>query len=238
MTKFVFHPANSRGHVSHGWLNAYHSFSFASWQNPERVHFGKLRVLNDDTIEAGKGFGTHPHDNMEIITIPLSGSLEHKDSLLNGAVIRSGEVQVMSAGKGILHSEFNSSASGPVNLFQIWIFPKIKNVQPRYGKAAFDVNDRRNKFQLLVQPGPVDSGLWIYQDAFLSMGNFEKNFLGTYSVHKAGNGVYMMVVKGVFEINGELLSQKDALGVWNTHNIQFLSKADNSELLMIEVPMN
>lgn len=238
MTNYMLHPASSRGHADHGWLNAHHSFSFASWYNPERIHFGVLRVLNDDMVAPGKGFGMHPHDNMEIITIPLSGSLEHKDNMGNGEVIRAGDVQLMSAGTGVFHSEFNPSHEEEVSLFQIWIFPKLKNVKPRYDQKTFDVNDRINKLQTLVQPGPADKGLWIYQNAWLSMGKFDADKNAEYIIHKNGNGAYTMAVSGSFEIEGHTLYKRDAIGISNTKNFSFTAKEPGSELLVIEVPMN
>ncbi len=197
-----------------------------------------LRVLNDDIVAPGKGFGMHPHDNMEIITIPLSGSLEHKDNMGNGAVIRSGDVQLMSAGTGVFHSEFNPSKNEAVSLFQIWIFPKLKNVKPRYDQKSFDVKDRINKLQTLVQPGPTDKGLWIYQDAWLSMGKFDEGLKSEYIINRKGNGAYVMVVTGSFEIDGHTLRKRDAIGISNTDKFSFTSKEEGSELLVIEVPMN
>lgn len=238
MTNYILHPASGRGHADHGWLNAHHSFSFASWYNPEKVHYGMLRVLNDDIVAPGKGFGMHPHDNMEIITIPLSGSLEHKDNMGNGEVIRAGDVQLMSAGTGVFHSEFNPSKDEEVSLFQIWIFPKLKNVKPRYDQKTFDVINRHNKLQTLVQPGPSEEGLWIYQDAWLSMGKFDADFTSDYSVNKNGNGAYVMVVNGTFEIDGHTLNKRDAIGISGTDKFSFTAKEEGSELLLIEVPMN
>jgi hypothetical protein len=238
MTNYTLHPASSRGHVNHGWLNAHHSFSFASWYNPERIHFGVLRVMNDDIVACGNGFGMHPHENMEIITIPLSGSLEHKDNMGNGAVIHAGDVQVMSAGRGVFHSEFNPSVEEEVSLFQIWIFPKLKNVKPRYDQMTFSGKDRINKLQTIVKPGPSKEGLWIYQDAWLSMGKFEVGLKSGYSTHKKGNGVYVMVVSGSFEIDGYLLNKRDAIGISSINRFSFASIEAGSELLVIEVPMN
>lgn len=197
-----------------------------------------LRVLNDDIVAPGKGFGMHPHDNMEIITIPLTGSLEHKDNMGNGEVIRSGDVQLMSAGTGVFHSEFNPSQDEAVSLFQIWIFPKLKNVKPRYDQKTFDVSDRINKLQTLVQPGPTDKGLWIYQDAWLSMGKFDTGSKSDYTINRKGNGAYVMVVTGSFEIDGHTLNKRDAIGIWNTDKFSFTSNEEGSELLIIEVPMN
>ncbi len=197
-----------------------------------------LRVLNDDIVAPGKGFGMHPHDNMEIITIPLSGALEHKDNMGNGTVIRSGDVQLMSAGTGVFHSEFNPSKDEAVSLFQIWIFPKLKNVKPRYDQKTFDVKDRINKLQTLVHSGPTDKGLWIYQDARLGMGKFDSGIRSEYSINSKGNGAYVMVVNGSFEIDGHVLNKRDAIGISNTDKFSFTAKEEGSELLVIEVPKN
>ncbi len=234
--KTLIHKSNTRGHANHGWLDAHHSFSFGQWYNPERVHFGKLRVLNDDIVKAGFGFGKHPHDNMEIITIPLSGALEHKDSTGGHGVIAKNDVQVMSAGSGIEHSEFNHSKTEDVNLFQLWIFTNKENVAPRYGQQTFSAADRQNKFQTVVSPFGND-GLWIYQDAWISLGNFDAENSSSYQVKKQGNGIYLLVIEGEVEIDGNILSKRDAIGVWDTDAINILSKK-NSEILLVEVPMN
>lgn len=234
--KTIIHKSETRGHVNHGWLNAKHSFSFGQWYNPERVHFGLLRVLNDDIVKAGFGFGKHPHDNMEIITIPLSGALEHKDSTGGHGVIKKFDVQVMSAGSGIEHSEFNHSKTEDVNLFQIWIFTNQKNVAPRYDQKTFLPDERQNKFQTVVKPHGND-GLWIYQNAFISLGNFDENTNTTYSINSKGNGVYVMVVDGEIEIDGNTLNKRDAIGIWDTDIINISTKT-KTELLVIEVPMN
>ena len=180
MKNTVLHKANTRGNANHGWLNAYHSFSFASWYNPERVQFGVLRVLNDDTVAAGMGFGTHPHDNMEIITIPLEGDLAHKDSMGNQATIKTGDVQVMSAGTGIQHSEFNPNADLQTKLFQIWLFPKYRNVEPRYQQITLDVSQQKNNFAQVLSPNADDEGVWIHQDAWFFLADFDKDFSKTY----------------------------------------------------------
>jgi redox-sensitive bicupin YhaK (pirin superfamily) len=236
--KTTIHKSDSRGHADHGWLNAHHSFSFASWHNPEKVHFGMLRVLNDDIVQEGKGFGTHPHDNMEIITIPLKGSLQHKDSMGNTSIIKAGEVQVMSAGSGVSHSEFNPSETDPVNLFQIWIFPDKKDVEPRYDQKEFNSADRKNKFQTIISPKDkvIDGSMWIHQNAHLSLGNFDKSKVFNYDVRSKGNGVYVMVINGKIEVDGKTLGKRDAIGIEDTDKINFKSIED-SELLLIEVPM-
>jgi len=235
--KKIFHPANERGHANHGWLNAYHSFSFANWHDEAKVRFGLLRVLNDDTIAPGMGFGTHPHDNMEIVTIPLSGVLEHKDSMGNIGQIKPGEIQAMSAGSGIYHSEYNGSKTEETRLFQIWVFPKVKNISPRYDQRKFNVNDRKNKFHIIVSPEKSDKTMWINQDAYFALGNFEKDHTAEYVIQHPGNGVYIMMIEGAIEIDGQKLSRRDAIGIWDTDKV-ILRSSVNSELLVIEVPMN
>jgi redox-sensitive bicupin YhaK (pirin superfamily) len=234
--KTILHKSETRGHANHGWLDAHHSFSFGQWYNPERVHFGKLRVLNDDIVKAGFGFGKHPHDNMEIITIPLSGALEHKDSTGGHGVIAKNDVQVMSAGSGIEHSEFNHSKTEDVNLFQLWIFTSKENVSPRYDQQTFSATDRQNKFQTVVSPFG-NEGLWIYQDAWVSLGNFDAENVSCYNIKKEGNGIYLLVIEGEIEIDGQILSKRDAIGIWEIDKINFLSK-NNTEILLVEVPMN
>ena len=235
MMKTVFHAANSRGHADHGWLNAKHSFSFASWHNPERIHFGMLRVLNDDIVAGGMGFGKHPHDNMEIITIPLAGSIQHEDSMGFSEVIHAGEVQVLSAGTGIYHSEYNPSPDQELNLFQIWIFTKQKQVEPRYAQRKYELNE--DTFTELV--GPEESGIstWIHQDAWLSMGAFKAGSSQEYQLKKQGNGIYLMLVEGQIKIGDQLLTQRDAIGISQTNQIQIEIEA-NAKILVIEVPMN
>ncbi|HEY4800323.1 MAG TPA: pirin family protein [Bacteroidia bacterium] len=236
MKKILF-PASERGHADHGWLNAYHSFSFANWFDENKIHFGLLRVLNDDTIAHGAGFGMHPHDNMEIVTIPLQGILEHKDSMGNIGQIRPGEIQAMSAGTGVFHSEYNGSKTEATKLFQIWVFPKQKNIQPRYDQRKFDVSERKNKFQTIVSPIKSEHTMWINQDAYFSLGNFEKGKTADYSIQHPKNGTYVMVIEGEIEIAGEKLSRRDAIGIWETDKISFKINSD-AELLVIDVPMN
>lgn len=237
MTKSVLHKANTRGHVNHGWLDTYHTFSFANYYNPERVHFGKLRVLNDDLIEAGQGFGMHPHNDMEIITIPLEGDLEHKDSMGNVVVIKHGDVQVMSAGTGIYHSEYNHNDDRPVKLLQIWVFPNRKGVTPRYDQITLDVNDRRNKFQQIVSPNPDDEGVWIHQDAWFHLAQFDKDFSLDYNIKKQGNGVYAFVINGEFEVNGQKSGARDGYGLWDLEKITVKALTQDAEILLIDVPM-
>ncbi len=236
MTKSILHKAETRGHANHGWLNAHHSFSFASYYNPERTHFGVLRVLNDDEIAAGMGFGTHPHDNMEIITIPLEGALEHKDSMGNTAVIRSGDVQVMSAGSGITHSEYNASKTDPLKLLQIWIFSNKKNVTPRYDEITLKKEERKNNLQQILSPNPDDAGVWIHQDAWFHMGDFDAGQKQEYQLKKSGNGIYLFVIKGKVFVNENLLDTRDAIGIWDADSITIMADT-NCEVLVMDVPM-
>ncbi len=238
MANSILHKSGSRGHANHGWLNSYHTFSFANYYNPERMHFGVLRVLNDDAISGGTGFGTHPHDNMEIISIPLEGELEHKDSMGNVTVIKKGEIQVMSAGTGIQHSEYNRKKDSETKFLQIWVFPNKKNVTPRYDQILLDVNQRQNKLQQVLSPNPNDEGVWIHQDAWFHMGNFEKDKTTTYAFKKSGNGVYAFVLNGSFQLNGETLGSRDGFGIWNTNELKLQALTDNSEILLMEVPMS
>ena len=238
MANQLIHKAATRGHADHGWLRTNHTFSFADYYNPERVHFGALRVLNDDYIAGGMGFGTHPHDNMEIITIPLEGDLEHKDSMGNGTVIKHGDVQVMSAGTGITHSEYNHNKTKPVQLLQIWVFPNKRNVTPRYDQITLDVNQRHNKLQQILSPNSDDEGVWIHQDAWFHIGRFDQNFETTYTWKKQGNGVYVFVIKGDITVNGTALNERDGSGIWNTDTMTIQANSANAELLIMEVPMH
>ena len=238
MANQLIHKAATRGHADHGWLRTNHTFSFADYYNPERVHFGALRVLNDDYIAGGMGFGTHPHDNMEIITIPLEGDLEHKDSMGNGTVIKHGDVQVMSAGTGITHSEYNHNKTKPVQLLQIWVFPNKRNVTPRYDQITLDVNQRHNKLQQILSPNSDDEGVWIHQDAWFHIGKFDQNFETTYTWKKQGNGVYVFVIKGDITVNGTALNERDGSGIWNTDSMSIQANSADAELLIIEVPMH
>ena len=235
--KTILHKSEDRGHADHGWLNAHHSFSFASWYDPSRVHFGMLRVLNDDIVAPGEGFGMHPHNDMEIITIILKGALQHKDNMGNGSVIKPGDVQVMSAGTGVMHSEFNPSPTEEVNLFQLWIFPKEKNIKPRYDQKSFEIADRKNKIQTVASGFKKNDELYIHQDAALSLTNLEKEKTISYSINRKDNGVYVLVINGSVKINGAVLNKRDAMGVWETENVEIKSLQD-SELLIVEVPMN
>ncbi len=229
--------AGSRGHKYHGWLDTYHTFSFAGYYNPNRVHFGALRVVNDDFVEGGEGFGTHPHDNMEIVSIPLKGALEHRDSMGNGSVIHAGEVQVMSAGTGITHSEFNADKDKELNFFQIWVFPNKENVNPRYDQQKFDLEGKKNQLVQVVSPDPDDDGLWVHQDSWFNLGVFDKEKHTNYKIRKAEDGLFVMVIEGQFEVCGEVLSKRDAMGITDIDFVQIKSLADNAKILLIEVPM-
>lgn len=232
----IIHRASERGHANHGWLDAHHSFSFANWYDPNKIHFGMLRVLNDDIVAPGQGFGMHPHNDMEIITIILKGALEHKDNMGNGSVIRPGDVQVMSAGSGVLHSEFNPSSSEEVNLFQLWIFPKEKGITPRYDQKTFNPDLRKNNIQLVASGFKKNGELYIHQDAAISLGSVDKNSSIDYRMNQKENGVYMMVVEGSIEVNDEKLLKRDAIGVKGTESIHIKAESD-SQILFIEVPM-
>lgn len=232
----VLHKANTRGHANHGWLDTSHTFSFAHYYDPTRVHFGALRVLNDDFVDGGMGFGRHPHDNMEIISIPLSGDLEHKDSMGNVAVIKQDDVQIMSAGTGIYHSEYNKNKDKKVNFLQIWVFPKVRNIEPRYDQITFKPEDRVNKLQQIVSPSKTDEGVWINQDAWFHLGNLKQGFKTDYAVKLKGNGVYAFVISGDVTINGQALNKRDGFGVWDVEKLSISADSD-AELLLMEVPM-
>lgn len=232
----VVHRANSRGYANHGWLQAHHSFSFANYYDAKRMHFGVLRVLNDDIIEGGKGFGMHPHENMEIITIPLDGDLVHKDNMGNTSVIKHGDIQVMSAGSGVYHSEYNYNADKDLSLFQIWLFPNKKNVQPRYDQISIREISEENKLFQILSPNKTDQGVWIHQDAWFYLGNFKTNISETYRPKKGTNGVYLMVINGEVEINGTLLFERDAIGLWDTKEVELKTISD-ADVLLMEVPM-
>ena len=235
--KKIFHSALSRGEANHGWLKAKHSFSFANYYNSERVQFGALRVLNDDIIAPGMGFGTHPHDNMEIITIPLEGALEHKDSMNNIGVIEANEIQVMSAGSGVYHSEYNKNKDQSLNLLQIWVFPNKNNVTPRYDQKNIKDFKKVNSFYPIVTPNKNGPGMWIHQDAWFHLGEFDKKTRINYNINKKGNGVYVFSIEGSVQIDGESLEKRDALGVWDTESFDLFTN-QNSRILLIEVPLN
>lgn len=236
METTILHKANTRGDANHGWLHSKHTFSFANYHNPERMHFGVLRVLNDDIVSPGMGFGTHPHDNMEIISIPLEGDLEHKDSMGNLAVIKEGDVQVMSAGTGIKHSEFNKNKDKDVKFLQIWIFPNKKNVTPRYDQISIRDIKKENEFYQVLSPNANDQGVWIHQDAWFHLGNFDKDVETSYTLKKTGNGMYFFILEGEMQIGNQIVSKRDGFGVWNTDKIN-LKSLSNSRVLLMEVPM-
>ncbi|WP_268122578.1 pirin family protein [Roseivirga pacifica] len=233
--KTVVHTADSRGYANHGWLKSRHTFSFAGYYDPERVHFGALRVLNDDEVAAGQGFGTHPHDNMEIVSIPLFGDLEHKDSTGRHKVIKQGDVQIMSAGTGIQHSEYNHNADQDVHFLQIWVFPKKRGIEPRYEQKSYSAEDRMNKWQTVVSPEGGEA-VWINQDAYFSLANLDAGETLTYKTNKAGNGVYLFVLNGEVTAAGEKLDTRDAVGVSETDSFE-VKAGSYAEVLAIEVPM-
>lgn len=234
--KTILHKADTRGQANFGWLNSRHTFSFGQYYNPERIHFGMLRVLNDDIVAGGGGFPTHPHDNMEIVSIPLKGALAHKDSTGNEKVITTGEVQIMSAGSGLYHSEYNASKEDEVNFLQIWVFPKEKDIVPRYDQRVFPEEGRENKLQTVVAPNDSNA-LWINQDAWFSLADLETESSIDYPINKAGNGLYVFVLDGQVTIDHQDLKKRDALGIWNIEQVT-ISSTENSKLLLIEVPMN
>jgi redox-sensitive bicupin YhaK (pirin superfamily) len=235
--KTILHKAGTRGHAHHGWLDSYHTFSFAGYYDTARIHFGALRVLNDDKVAGGMGFGAHPHDNMEIISIPTSGELEHKDSMGNVQVIKQGDVQVMSAGTGIQHSERNKNHKEEVKFFQIWVFPKEKNVEPRYDQKHFSDADKHNNLLTVVSPlGTPDGGVQIHQDAWFSLGKLDKDFSTAYRLKKKENGVYAFVIEGDVTINGEKLNRRDGIGITETDELKITADTD-AYLLLIEVPV-
>jgi quercetin 2,3-dioxygenase len=236
MTNTILHKADTRGDANHGWLHSKHTFSFANYYNPERMSFGSLRVLNDDIVEAGMGFGTHPHDNMEIISIPLEGDLEHKDSMGNVTVIKHGDIQVMSAGTGIFHSEYNKNKDRRVKFLQIWVYPNKNNVTPRYDQITLNIADRHNKLQQIVSPNADDAGVWIHQNAWFHLGNFDKGVTTAYKIRQSGNGVYAFILKGDVSINNQPLNTRDGFGTWNVESISIVADTD-AEILLMEVPV-
>jgi redox-sensitive bicupin YhaK (pirin superfamily) len=235
--KTIMHQAAGRGGANFGWLNSKHSFSFGHYYDPEKMGFGLLRVLNDDQVQPGMGFGEHPHDNMEIVSIPLKGALEHKDSTGTNEVIRRGEVQIMSAGTGLRHSEYNHSKTEPVEFLQIWVMPKERNIQPRYEQKMFEVADRENKFQTVVSADRGDAGVWINQDAWFSLANMQAGTTLEYNTKKKGNGAYIFVLEGSLEIAGQKLGRRDAIGISEYEQLS-MTASEGAEVLVIDVPMN
>ena len=234
--KSVIHRATTRGYIDHGWLKTYHTFSFAGYYDKSRVHFGLLRVLNDDIIEAGEGFGTHPHDNMEIVTIPIYGELAHKDSMGHEEVLTANEVQVMSAGSGLTHSEYNASDKDPVNLLQIWVFPKEHDVEPRYDQKVFDPFLMKNNVFTIVSPDKKEDILWLNQDAYFSLSELDAGKNIEYKINKNGNGLYVFVIKGKVIIDNEELNERDGMEIERVETININAKSD-SKILFIEIPM-
>jgi redox-sensitive bicupin YhaK (pirin superfamily) len=232
----VLHKADTRGHANHGWLNSFHTFSFADYYDPARMHFGMLRVLNDDTVAPGQGFGTHPHNNMEIISLPLEGDLEHRDSMGNTALIRQGDLQVMSAGTGVTHSEYNANGDRDVKFLQIWVFPDKKGVEPRYDQISLAEIRKENEWYQVLSPSPEDQGVWIHQQAWFHLGEFTRDVTTGYSLKKEGNGVYAFVLRGDVEIEGQPLASRDGFGIRDIGEIQVRAQAGSS-LLLMEVPM-
>mgnify|MGYP000341631796 CR=1 FL=1 len=233
----VIHKAETRGHANHGWLDSYHTFSFANYYDPDRVHFGMLRVLNDDQVAPGMGFGTHPHNDMEIISIPLEGDLEHKDSMGNTTVIKEGNVQVMSAGTGVRHSEYNKNSDLPVKFLQIWVIPNKKGVNPRYDQITLDKEKLKNNLIQVLSPNPEDEGVWIHQNAWFHMGELENNFSLSYSLKDPkNNGVYVFILEGEIAVQDQILKKRDGLGIWDVERIEVKALKD-SKILLMEVPM-
>lgn len=237
--KTIVHKAETRGVADHGWLKSFHTFSFANYQDAERMNFGKLRVLNDDVVQPNMGFGTHPHQNMEIISIPLKGALSHKDSMGNKRAIEIGEVQVMSAGTGLTHSEFNDSKTDDVNFLQLWIIPEEKGGTPNYQQRKFDLENKRNTFETVVAPKDKLEGnaLPISQQAYIYQGELDSGKTVSVSVKNDNNGLYIFLVAGEIEVAGENLKERDAIGVWEIENIS-IKAHENSKIILIEVPMD
>ncbi len=237
MAKTILHKAETRGKADHGWLKSFHTFSFAGYHDPQRMHFGALRVLNDDTVHGGMGFGNHPHDNMEIISIPLEGDLQHRDSMGNIAVIKKGDIQVMSAGTGIQHSEYNKNPDEPVKFLQIWVFPNKRNVTPRYDQISINASDKQDRLLQILSPNQDDQGVWIHQDAWFHLGTFSADRQAEYNIKNSGNGVYAFILSGSFTIDGHKVETRDGLGIWETDGFSLRSNEDGSEILLMEVPM-
>lgn len=237
MAHSVLHKADTRGKADFGWLKSSHTFSFGKYHNPERVHFGALRVLNDDSVNGGMGFAEHPHDNMEIISIPLDGALRHEDSMNNVAVIKSGEIQVMSAGTGIYHKEFNEHKNEPVSFLQIWLFPNQRNVTPRYQQIDYSSLMKANELSQILSPSADDEGVWIYQDAWFNLGTFQQGIQTNYQLKNKSNGLYVFILKGEVKVAGETLNSRDGIGLWETENVAFETITD-AQILLMEVPMN
>ncbi|MFT3823872.1 MAG: pirin family protein [Chitinophagaceae bacterium] len=237
MANIILHKAETRGKVSLDWLSSAQTFSFSSYYNPERMQFGALRVFNDDVVAGGRGFGRHPHDNMEIISIPLEGSLKHEDNLGNTVVTDTGDVQVMSTGTGIFHSEHNYSADKPAKFLQIWLYPNKLNVTPRYEQVKLDADKQDNQLQVFITPQAQEGQTWIYQDAWFSMGRFDKNKQVDYQLHKEGSGVYLFVINGAFTVDGLRLDARDGVGISDIDKVSFTAQEQGATILVIEMPM-
>ena len=235
--KTIYHAADSRGDANHGWLKSKHTFSFANYHDPERMGFGALRVINDDFVIGGQGFGKHSHRDMEIISIPLSGKLGHGDNIGNNGIIETGEIQVMSAGTGITHSEMNGDDKEEVKFLQIWVIPNKMNVEPRYQQVRMDDILKPNEFNQVLSPNADDAGVWIHQDAWFSMGDFDKGITQTYELKNPNNGVYIFVISGKAVVNGNTLDTRDGLGVWDTKSFT-MDVIDDAKVLLMEVPMS
>lgn len=232
MKNKILYPRENRGHADHGWLNSYHTFSFAGYMNSDCMNFGVLRVLNDDTIAAGEGFGTHSHDNMEIISLPLSGSLKHSDSMGNGGIVKAGEIQAMSAGTGIRHSEFNPSSQEKVNFFQIWLLPDKRGYDPRYQQVTLAAIDRQNKWDQIASPNPYDKGVWIHQNAWLHLADLEQNYTLRYTLKDRNNGIFLMLIEGSAELGEDQLKARDAIGFSEEAEFRIRAK-ENSKILVL-----
>ncbi|MBC7846942.1 MAG: pirin family protein [Flavobacterium sp.] len=233
----VLHKAGTRGITNKGWMESRQTFSFGEYHNIKRKHFGVLRVLNDDSLEAGMGFGMHPHDNMEIINILLEGELEHKDNIGNSARIKKGDVQVISAGTGVFHSEYNISQEQPVKFLQIWLYPNQKNVTPRYDQITLKENNSKNRFQQILSPNPEDEGVWIHQQSWFHMGLFNGGLTIEYTIKKEGNGVYVFMINGNAKIGNQVIEKRDGFGIWNTQKLTITIGESEAEILLMEVPM-
>jgi quercetin 2,3-dioxygenase len=237
MRDFIIQRAEDRGSANYGWLKAKYSFSFAGYHNSDKVHFGALRVLNDDIVDGGAGFDTHPHDNFEIVTIPLSGAVRHQDSLGNIEIIKAGQIQVMSAGSGAEHSEFNASTTEELNILQSWIFPHTQNVEPRYQTISFDPASRENRFQLLVSPDPSDGVGWIHQNAWYWLGDFTQGIENSYTLKNENDGVFLFIINGSINIKNETLLKRDSVSISGTKAVDFAVLQNNTRVLIIEVPL-
>ncbi|NLR61577.1 pirin family protein [Chitinophaga polysaccharea] len=234
--KKVIHRADTRGYANHGWLKSHHTFSFANYYDPSRIHFGALRVLNDDAVKGGMGFGAHPHDNMEIVSIVLDGALEHRDNTGKQEIIRKNDIQIMSAGTGVVHSEFNASKTEDVNFLQIWVIPAERNVAPRYDQRTFNPASRENKLQVVIAPDRTADTLWLHQDAWFSLGKFDAGKTVAITAKKAGTGSYLFLLSGEIKVDGEILQTRDAIGLseYNKTTVEIIKPA---EFLLIDVPM-